>query len=98
MAAVNLWGFRMTKEEIQNFINENVNPGLAMHGGSLSVHEFESDAGILYVIMGGGCQGCAGAKQTMMYAVDQMLKEEFSEINAIYDVTDHAKGGNPYYA
>ena len=88
----------MDKEKIQEFINENVNPGLAMHGGSLTAREFDAETGVLYVILGGGCQGCAGAKQTMMYAVDQMLKEEFSEIKAIYDVTDHAEGDNPYYA
>ena len=87
----------MTKEKIQEFINENVNPALEMHGGSLTAHDFDAGAGILYVIMGGGCQGCASAKQTMMYSVDQMLKEEFSEIQAIYDVTDHASGENPYY-
>ncbi len=86
------------KERIQQFIEEDINPGLASHGGFINVKEFNTEDGILYIIMGGGCQGCAGAKQTMMYAVDQMLKEEFSEIKAIYDVTDHAEGDNPYYA
>ena len=88
----------MNKETIQEFINENVNPGLAMHGGSLTALEFDTETGILYVILGGGCQGCAGAKQTMMYAVDSMLKEEFSEIKEIQDSTQHNEGANPYYA
>ncbi len=86
------------QETIQQFIDEDINPGLASHGGFINVKEFSDEDGVLYIIMGGGCQGCAGAKQTMMYAVDQMLKEEFSEIKAIYDVTDHAEGDNPYYA
>ena len=86
------------EERIQKFIEEDINPGLASHGGFINVKEFNAEDGILYIVMGGGCQGCAGAKQTMMYAVDQMLKEEFSEIKEIYDVTDHAKGDNPYYA
>ena len=87
----------MNKETIQEFINENVNPGLAMHGGSLTAREFDAETGVLYVILGGGCQGCAGAKQTMMYAVDSMLKEEFSEIKEIQDTTQHSEGANPYY-
>ena len=86
------------KEKIQKFIEEDINPGLASHGGYLSVEEFDAEAGVLYVTMGGGCQGCSSASQTMMYAVDRMLKEEFSEIQAITDVTDHAEGNNPYYA
>ena len=69
-----------------------------MHGGSLTAREFDIETGILYVILGGGCQGCAGAKQTMMYAVDSMLKEEFSEIKEIQDSTQHNEGANPYYA
>ena len=87
----------MDKEKIQEFINENVNPGLAMHGGSLTAREFDAETGVLYVILGGGCQGCAGAKQTMMYAVDSMLKEEFSVIQTIEDVTPHSEGENPFY-
>ena len=85
------------EERIQKFIEEDINPGLASHGGFINVKEFNAEDGILYIVMGGGCQGCAGAKQTMMYAVDQMLKEEFPEIKEIYDVTDHAEGDNPYY-
>ena len=88
----------MNKEKIQEYINENINPGLEMHGGSLTAQEFNAETGILYVILGGGCHGCAGAKQTMMYAVDGMLKEEFSEIHSIEDVTPHDEGDNPYYA
>lgn len=87
----------MTKEKIQEYINENINPGLAMHGGHLTVHEYEEEAGILYVIMGGGCQGCSAANETLKYSIDLMLKEEFSEIKHIQDVTQHSAGANPYY-
>ena len=86
-----------TKELIQNFIKEDINPGLASHGGYLNVQDFNVKEGLLYVVMGGGCQGCASAKQTMMYAIDQMLKDEFAEIQSIIDVTDHTGGSNPYY-
>ena len=86
------------EEKIQNFIEEDINPGLASHGGFLDVRDFDAETGTLYVKMGGGCQGCAGASQTMLFAIDQLLKEEFSEIQEVVDVTDHAEGDNPYYA
>ena len=53
------------EEKIQDFIEEEINPGLASHGGYLNVQRFDIKEGLLYVVMGGGCQGCASAKQTM---------------------------------
>ena len=88
----------MTKENIQIFINENINPGLAVHGGHLTACGYDEGAGILYVIMGGGCQGCSAANETLKYSIDLMLKEEFSEIKEIQDATQHSAGINPYYA
>ncbi len=88
---------KLSIEKIQDFIKEDINPGLADHGGFLNIQQFEESTGTLFIIMGGGCQGCASAKETVMYAVDQMLKEEFNEIKSIIDVTDHTNGENPYY-
>ncbi len=87
----------MTKEKVQLFINENINPGLEMHGGYLTVHKYDEVDGTLYVIMGGGCQGCSAANETLKYSIDLMLKEEFSEIKEIQDITQHSEGANPYY-
>ena len=28
----------MTRDDIQKVIDEDINPGLAMHGGSISIH------------------------------------------------------------
>ena len=98
MVVANQWGFNMGKEAIQEFINENINPGLEMHGGFLTAHDYDEGLGILYVIMGGGCQGCSAANETLKYSIDMMLKEEFSEIKEIQDATQHSAGANPYYA
>ena len=87
----------MNKEKLQSFIDENVNPGLAMHGGFLTAQEFDIEQGILYVTLGGGCHGCSSAKQTMMYGVEHILKEEFPGIKFINDITDHAQGQSPFY-
>jgi len=87
----------MTKEEVQKYIDENINPGLSMHGGYLTAHDWDEESGVLYVIMGGGCQGCSAAAETLRYSIDQMLKEEFLEIKMIEDATQHSAGANPYY-
>tara|TARA_A100001011_G_C14297025_1_gene838915 strand:- start:1277 stop:1558 length:282 start_codon:yes stop_codon:yes gene_type:complete len=86
----------LSKEKIKEFIEEYINPGLAMHNGFITVQDLDEE-NILYITMGGGCQGCAASKQTMMYAIDQSLKEEFQEIHSIVDVTEHHEGKNPYY-
>ena len=88
----------MNKETIQIFIDENINPGLAMHGGFLTAQDYDEGDGVLYVIMGGGCQGCSAANETLKHSINLMLKEEFSEIKEIQDATQHSAGANPYYA
>jgi Fe/S biogenesis protein NfuA len=34
---------------------------------------------------------------TLKQGVEVMIKAQIPEIEAIYDVTDHANGTNPYY-
>ena len=87
----------MTKEAIQEFIDENINPGLAMHDGFLTAQDYDEGLGILYVIMGGGCQGCAKATLTLRTQIEFILREEFPEIKGIQDATQHSAGVNPYY-
>jgi Fe-S cluster biogenesis protein NfuA len=87
----------MTKEEIQAFIDEDINPGLEMHGGFLLVKSLDKDSKKLSVEMGGGCQGCSSSSQTLKNAIDQLLREEFPKLGVIEDVTNHQAGDNPYY-
>ena len=88
----------MTKEEIQNFIDEDINPGLGMHGGYLLIEKFDKEHKHLYVKMGGGCQGCASSIVTLKLMIESMLKEQFPELAEIEDVTNHFAGENPYYS
>jgi Fe/S biogenesis protein NfuA len=50
-----------------------------------------------YVIMGGGCQGCAASSVTLKAGVESMIKAKVDEINEIVDITNHDAGINPYY-
>jgi Fe-S cluster biogenesis protein NfuA len=87
----------MTQDDIQKFIDEDVNPALASHGGFLLIHNFDDEKKLLKVEMGGGCQGCASARITLKLQIEGFLKEEFPELTEIEDVTDHIAGTNPYY-
>tara|TARA_E500000331_G_C17250799_1_gene711040 strand:- start:650 stop:913 length:264 start_codon:yes stop_codon:yes gene_type:complete len=87
----------MTKDSIQKFIDEDINPALEMHGGFISIYDFDENTKILKLEMGGGCQGCASSRITLNVQVKNFLKEEFPDLLEIKDVTDHNAGINPYY-
>ena len=87
----------MTRNDIQNIIDDEINPGLAMHGGYILIHDFDEDQKSLKLQMGGGCHGCASSKLTMMLGVERHFREVFPDIGDIVDVTDHLTGENPYY-
>jgi len=81
--------------QIKDFIENEVNPSLAMHGGYIELKSFENK--VAYLTMGGGCQGCASSQMTMVEGVESALKERFPFVERVMDVTDHASGDNPYY-
>lgn len=84
-----------TEQKVQEIIDTQVNPSLAMHGGHLELLEVKED--IAYVHFGGGCQGCGMVTVTLKEGVENMIIENVSEINEVIDTTDHASGTNPYY-
>ena len=52
---------------------------------------------IVFLRLGGGCQGCGMVDVTLKQGIEVMIKERLPEIASVYDVTDHAGGKNPYY-
>jgi Fe/S biogenesis protein NfuA len=80
---------------VQRFIDDQVNPGVATHGGHVTLLEVKK--GIAYVELGGGCQGCGMVDVTLKQGIERMLKEQIPEIESVYDTTDHASGSNPYF-
>lgn len=87
----------LIKDRIKQFIKNEVNPALEAHGGLVVVEDFDEDTGVLSLIMGGGCQGCASASNTLKIMITHAIKGEFPEVKEIEDSTDHAGGQNPYY-
>ena len=83
------------EEQIQHVLDEEVNPMVASHGGVVSLLEVKGHNA--YLEFGGGCQGCGMIDVTLKQGVEVMIKAQIPDIEAIYDVTDHAGGTNPYY-
>ena len=82
-------------EKVVKVIDDEINPGIASHGGFVSLVDVKGNDVIIQ--MGGGCQGCGMASVTLKEGVEVALRRAIPEIDGIYDVTDHANGKNPYY-
>ncbi len=83
-------------QQIQELIDERINPAVAAHGGQIELLNVEADS--IYIHMGGGCQGCGMANVTLKHGIEAMIQEVFPEIKHVIDTTDHAAGDNPYYS
>ena len=83
-------------DRVKQVIDERINPGIASHGGHVTLVEVRDN--VVYLEMSGGCQGCGMAKVTLQQGIERMLLEEVPEISGIVDVTDHAAGATPFYS
>ena len=77
-------------------LQSEINPGLASHGGQVSLEMITPENEVV-LRFGGGCHGCGMVSVTLQDGIEKTLKEYFPEIKAVIDATDHATGSNPYY-
>ena len=84
------------EDKINYVLFNEVNPGLAAHGGQVSLQEFTED-GLAILEFGGGCQGCSAVDMTLKEGVEKTLMEKIPEIKGVRDVTDHTDRTNAYY-
>lgn len=85
-----------TAEKVTQLLDQQINPSLASHGGYAALEKVEDE--VVYVTMGGGCQGCAVSAMTLREGIARSIKEAISDVKDVVDVTDHELGENPYYA
>jgi len=83
------------KERVQHLLDTSINPGVAGHGGFVRLVDVQDN--VVYLQMGGGCQGCGMADVTLKAGIETLIKEEIPEVTEVLDTTDHAAGRNPYY-
>ncbi|WP_370978638.1 Fe-S biogenesis protein NfuA [Agaribacterium sp. ZY112] len=86
-----------TLEERINYVLFNdVNPGLAAHGGDVSLIGVTEDK-IAILKFGGGCQGCSAVDMTLKQGVEKTLIEQVPELTGVRDETDHTDKSHAYY-
>lgn len=82
-------------QSVQDVITEQINPGIASHGGWVMLLDVKDDTA--YIQLGGGCVGCGMVDVTLKQGIEVMLKGAVPQLKAVVDTTDHASGTNPYY-
>jgi len=85
----------VVRNKIQDVIDTEVNPGVAAHGGRITLTQVVGNT--VTIQMGGGCQGCSAADMTLKQGIHNSFRLAVPYVGAIYDETDHSAGSNPYY-
>jgi Fe-S cluster biogenesis protein NfuA len=83
------------RERVQQVLDAKINPEVAQHGGVVRLIDVKDN--VVYIQMGGGCQGCGQADVTLKFGIETAIRDAVPAVGDILDVTDHASGRNPYY-
>lgn len=84
------------EERINYVLYNEINPGLAAHGGMVMLVDIvDGDTAVLQ--FGGGCQGCAAVDITLKQGVETTLLAQIPDLKGIKDATDHTFTDNAYY-
>src|SRR5919201_17043 len=81
--------------QVRSILDQHINPGIASHGGHAHLVGIKDD--IVYLALGGGCQGCAMASVTLQQGIEQIIRQALPQVRGVVDATDHAGGTNPFY-
>lgn len=83
------------EDQINYVLFNDINPGLASHGGNVSLREYTEDK---YAVLefGGGCQGCSAVDMTLKEGVEKTLMEKIPGLAGVRDVTDHSDTSHAY--
>lgn len=84
------------QDQVNYILFTEINPGLASHGGEVSLEELTPED-VAVLKFGGGCQGCAAVDITLKNGVEATLLEKVPGLKGIRDVTDHTVTENAYY-
>jgi len=84
-------------ERVHYFLQAEVNPQLAGHGGECTLVEITDD-GYAVLQFGGGCNGCSQIDVTVKSGIETQLIEMMGdEIKGVKDATEHERGEHSYY-
>lgn len=84
------------EDRINYVLYNEINPGLAAHGGQVTLEEVVEET-VAVLQFGGGCQGCAAVDITLKQSVESSLLAQIPDLTEIRDATDHSFREHAYY-
>lgn len=84
------------EDQVNYILFTEINPGLASHGGDVTLEEI-TEEGVAILRFGGGCQGCSAVSMTLKDGVEKTLLERLPQLTGVRDATDHSVTDNAYY-
>jgi Fe-S cluster biogenesis protein NfuA len=72
------------EKKIQQFLDEEIRPAVAMDGGDVSLDRFED--GIVYLHMQGSCAGCPSSTMTLKMGIETKLKVAVPEVIEVVQI------------
>jgi Fe/S biogenesis protein NfuA len=85
------------EDRINYVLFNEINPGLASHGGQVSLVEVTEEQ-FAVLEFGGGCQGCSAVDVTLKDGVEKTLMAKIPGLQGVRDVTDHTDRSQAYYS
>jgi Fe-S cluster biogenesis protein NfuA len=82
--------------DIENIIEKQIQPSVAMHGGVVSLHSYNDGVAIMF--MSGACSGCASSTYTLKAGIENMLTHYVAEVTSVEGVDDQESEVAPYYS
>ncbi|WP_396586607.1 Fe-S biogenesis protein NfuA [Bermanella sp. R86510] len=83
------------EDQINYILYNEINPGLASHGGEVKLVEVTDDQ-LAVLEFGGGCQGCSAVDITLKEGIEKTLLSKLPQLAGIKDSTDHTNAENAY--
>jgi len=83
------------EDQVNYILYNEINPGLASHGGEVKLVEVTEDK-LAVLEFGGGCQGCSAVDITLKEGIEKTLLSKLPELAGIRDSTDHSIAENAY--
>ena len=65
---------------VMDVLETMVNPSIAAHGGRADLVALDEGAGVAYLQLSGGCQGCAMSRMTLTQGIETALRQEVPEL------------------
>ena len=78
------WGRSLTAEEVEDFLDEMVRPGLNADGGDIRLIKIENND--VFVKLVGACSTCPSSVMTMKMGVERLMQDEFPDMGELIDI------------